>query len=227
MKKIVCFFMAAYMVIGCGSMSQTAKGTLIGSGTGAAIGSGLGYLFGRDGKSAAIGAAIGTAIGAGTGAVIGKKMDKKAEELAKLESAKVEKVEDSNGLQAIKVTFDSGILFPTNGTSLTAKSKVELAKFAKEMNDMKDTDITIYGHTDNTGSKEVNDRISKQRADAVSAYLQSCGMAASRMKSEGLSYNCPIADNATKEGRAQNRRVEIFITANEKMVKDAESGNLK
>ena len=143
-----------------------------------------------------------------------------------MQSAQVEQVEDANGLQAIKVTFNSGILFPTNGSSLSADSKKELAQFAQKMSDMVDTDITIYGHTDNTGSDAVNEKLSAQRAESVATYLKSCGIAGSRMTTEGKSYSMPVADNATKEGRAQNRRVEIYISANEDMIKAAEDGKL-
>ena len=179
-----------------------------------------------DGKGAAIGAAIGTAVGAGTGAVIGKKMDKKAAELEALENAQVETVQDQNGLQAIKVTFNSGILFPTNGSTLSQTSKNELSQFATKMSDMQDTDITIYGHTDNTGSDAVNERLSNERAQSVATYLKNCGIASSRMTTEGKSYSMPVADNSTKEGRAQNRRVEIYITANKTMIEKAENGTL-
>ena len=74
---------------------------------------------------------------------------------------------------------------------------------------------------------EVNERISLQRANAVVEYLKTCGIAADRLTAEGLSYNYPVADNSTKEGRAENRRVEIFISANEEMIKAAEEGTLK
>ena len=225
MKKAILSFLCAAMIFsGCG-MSNTGKGALIGTGAGAAVGAGIGAIFGN-GKGAAIGAAVGTAVGASAGAIIGKKMDKKAEELAALQNAQVEQVEDANGLQAIKVTFNSGILFPTNGSSLSADSKKELAQFAQKMSDMVDTDITIYGHTDNTGSDAVNEKLSAQRAESVATYLKSCGIAVSRMTTEGKSYSMPVADNATKEGRAQNRRVEIYISANEDMIKAAEDGKL-
>ena len=218
MKKVVLSFMCAAMVFsGCGTMSKTGQGTLLGSGAGAIIGAGI---------CAAIGAAIGTAVGAGTGAVIGKKMDKKAAELEALENAKVETVQDQNGLQAIKVTFNSGILFPTNGSTLSQTSKNELSQFATKMSDMQDTDITIYGHTDNTGSDAVNERLSNERAQSVATYLKNCGIASSRMTTEGKSYSMPVADNSTKEGRAQNRRVEIYITANKTMIEKAENGTL-
>ena len=184
-------------------------------------------LIGRDGKGAAIGAAIGSAVGAGTGAIIGKKMDEKAAALAKeMENAQVETITDVNGLQAIKVTFESGILFPTNGTTLSAQAKNQLATFSTQMKDLQDTDITIYGHTDNTGSASVNERISLQRAESVASYLQSRGINASRIHSEGKSYNDPVADNDTAEGRAKNRRVEVYVTANENMIQAAENGKL-
>ena len=225
-KAFVSLMCAAVVFSGCANMSNTGKGTLIGSGAGAAVGAGIGAIIGHDGKAAAIGAAIGTAVGAGAGAIIGKKMDKKAEELAALENAQVETVEDANGLEAIKVTFNSGILFDTNKADLKQASKNELSQFASKMADMVDTDITIYGHTDNTGSDAVNERLSNERAQSVANYLKNCGIASSRMTTEGKSYSMPVADNSTKEGRAQNRRVEIYISANENMIKAAEEGNL-
>ncbi len=226
MKKVVLSFLCVAMVFSsCANMNKTGKGTLIGSGAGAIIGAGIGAALG-DKKGAAIGTAIGTAVGAGAGAIIGKKMDKKAEELAALENAQVEQVTDQNGLQAIKVTFNSGILFDTNKSDLKQASKNELSQFAQKMADMTDTDITIYGHTDNTGSDAVNEKLSNARAQSVANYLKNCGIASSRMTTEGKSYSMPVADNSTKEGRAQNRRVEIYISANEKMIEKAENGSL-
>ena len=228
MKKVILSFMCVMMVFsGCSNMSKTGKGTLIGSGAGAAIGAGLGAIIGKDGKGAAIGAAIGTAVGAGAGAVIGKKMDKKAEELKALENAQVETVEDQNGLEAIKVTFNSGILFDTNKADLKQASKNELSQFATKMSDMVDTDITIYGHTDSSGNDAINQPLSEKRAQSVADYLKNCGISSSRMTVEGKSSSMPVADNATKEGKAQNRRVEIYISANQKMIEAAENGTLE
>ena len=224
MKKYIAFFLCGAMILsGCSSMSKMAQDALIGTGAGAAVGAGVGALIGKDGKAAAIGAAVGSAVGATAGAIIGKKMDQKAAELAALEAATVETVEDANGLEAIKVTFDSGILFALNRADLNAASKENLAKFAAQMADLPETDITIYGHTDNTGSDAVNERLSKQRAQSVLDYLKSCGIAEGRMTSEGMSYHMPVASNETAEGRAQNRRVEVYISANENMIKQAEA----
>ena len=226
MKKIASILLCGALIVGCG-MSNLGKGTLIGSGAGAAIGAGIGYLIGGDGKAAAIGAGIGTAVGAGTGAIIGNKMDKKAAELAALENAQVETVTDVNGLKAIKVTFDNGILFDFNKSTLKPEAKESLNKFAAEMADMTETNITVYGHTDNQGTAAANKKVSDQRANAVAKYLAQKGISKDRIVADGLSFDFPVADNATAEGRAQNRRVEIYVSANEEMVKEAENGKLK
>lgn len=210
---------------GCASMSNTGKGAAIGAGGGAALGAGIGALAGK-GKGAAIGAAVGAAVGSGTGALIGRRMDKQKKELEAIEGAKVETVQDANNLQAIKVTFDNGILFPTNKSELSPASREALIKFANSLKNSPDTDVTIYGHTDNTGSRAVNERISKERADAVANFLVGQGISRSRITTEGLAYDQPVADNSTAAGRAQNRRVEVYITANANMIQKAEEGKL-
>ena len=229
MKKLLSVVIcAALMLSGCGTMNNTTKGGLIGGGSGAAAGAGVGALIGKDGKGAAIGAAIGTAVGAGVGVLIGNRMDKKAAELAEqLENANVEVVTDANDLKAVKVTFESGILFKTSSFALSDASKAQLEKFAKDIADMPDTDLTILGHTDNTGTPEYNEKLSVDRAESVATYLnKNCGIDKNRMTIEGRSFREPVADNSTVEGRLQNRRVEIYLTANEKMIQDAENGKL-
>lgn len=171
MKRFLSIILCCSLIAGCG-ISNTGKGSLIGSGAGAALGAGLGYLLGGDGQAAAIGAAIGTAVGAGSGAIIGKQMDKKAAELAAaMEDAQVETVTDVNGLEAIKVTMDNGILFDFNKSTLKPAAKAQLDKFAAEMADMPETNINVYGHTDNIGSADANKKVSTQRAQAVAKYL--------------------------------------------------------
>ena len=226
MKKIIAICLSATLLLSsCASWNKTTNGSLLGGSAGAIIGAGIGALIGNDAKSAAIGAAIGGAVGGGTGAIIGHKMDKKAEELAAIEAAKVETVTDVNGLEAIKVTFDSGILFGFNSSKLSSESKESLDQFAQTMADMTETDITVYGHTDNVGTAEANEKVSAKRANEVASYLTKAGIAAERITAEGKSYTMPVASNDTEEGRAQNRRVEIFISANENMIKEAEAQN--
>ncbi len=226
MKKLtkilgVCVLSSTVLLSGCG-MNNTGKGALIGGAGASALGAGVGALIGG-GKGAGIGAAVGAAVGAGAGALIGRKMDKQAEELRKIENAKVEEATDANGLKAIRVTFDGGILFPTNGTTLSAAARTDLSEFALTLENNPQTNVQVYGFTDNTGSMAANQKVSTGRADAVRTYLEKCGIAASRITAEGRPMTDYIATNATAEGRAQNRRVEIFISANEEMIRQAEA----
>lgn len=209
-------------------MNNTGKGALIGGGGGAALGAGLGAIIGG-GKGAAIGSAIGAGVGAGAGALIGRKMDKQQQELERqlAESATVEQVKDANGLQAIKVTFNSGILFPTNGTTLSENAKSELSQFAVSLKNNPQTNVQIYGFTDNTGSMAVNQKVADGRSGAVKSYLVNSGVDFTRLSSQGVPMASYVASNDTPEGRAQNRRVEIYITANEQMIQQAEAGTLK
>ena len=227
LASVVTLCVAMLFSSGCSSMSNLGKGALIGTGGGAALGAGIGALIGK-GKGAAIGAGVGAAVGAGVGALIGNKMDKQQKELEEqLANAKVEEVTDVNGFQGIKVTFEGGILFPTNGTTLSASAKTNLTKFAASLTENPDTDVQVFGFTDNTGSMAANEKVSNGRAQSVHTYLVNNGVASARVTSKGLPMDYYIADNATAEGRAQNRRVEIYITANEDMIKQAEAGTLK
>lgn len=216
-----CLFLSS----GCASMNNTGKGALIGGGGGAAVGAGLGALIGG-GKGALIGSAIGAGVGAGAGALIGNKMDKQQKELEQIQNAQVEETVDQNGLQAIKVTFEGGILFPTGKSDLSASAKNSLSQFAASLRNNPDTNVQIFGYTDNTGGYEVNDRISNERADAVRTYLVNSGITGSRITAAGIPMADYVASNETAEGRAQNRRVEIFISANETMIQKANAGTL-
>ena len=145
LKIAVIALLAGTILVGetaCNSMNQTGKGALIGGGGGAALGAGLRALNGG-GKGAGIGSAIGAAVGAGAGALIGRRMDKQQQELqAQLANqAKVEQTTDQNGLQAIKVTFDGGILFPTNGTTLSPQAQADLSRFAVNLEQNPGTNV--------------------------------------------------------------------------------------
>ncbi|MGI6073214.1 MAG: OmpA family protein [Fermentimonas sp.] len=200
----------------CGA-SKAVQGGAIGAGSGAAVGAGIGAVAGG-GKGAALGAGIGAIVGGAAGSIIGDRMDKQAAELEQIEGAQVEKV---NQGEAIKVTFESGILFATNSSTLSAASRTSLDKFAASLQNNPDTDIEIFGHTDSTGSDAINNPLSVRRAESVYNYLNSKGVSGMRMSFDGKGSTSPVADNSTVEGRAQNRRVEVYILPNAKMIQDA------
>ena len=215
--KIISLLLCIGMLVAC---NNTQKGAGIGAGGGAVLGGIIGAIAGNT----AIGAAVGGAVGAGAGAIIGKKMDKAKAEAEAVKNAQVESVTDANGLDAVKVTFDSGILFATNKADLSATAKNSLAQFAQVLNNNKDMDIAIIGHTDNTGSDAINQPLSVSRANSVNNYLKSCGVSSSQIKSvEGQGSSNPVADNSTKAGRQQNRRVEVYMYASQKMIEDAQA----
>jgi outer membrane protein OmpA-like peptidoglycan-associated protein len=227
LKSICVALCAALVLAGCG-MSKTGQGALIGGGGGAALGAIIGALAGN----AAIGTAIGGAVGAGAGAIIGKKMDKAKKEAEAIQNAQVEEVKDANGLDAVKVTFDSGILFSTGKSTLTSSSKASLQELANVLKNNSDCDVAIQGYTDNQGwknstaeqSAQKNQALSLDRAAAVSAYLQSLSVPVAQIKSvEGFGQSNPVADNSTKAGQAQNRRVEVYMYASQKMIQDAKA----
>lgn len=227
LKSICVALCAALVLAGCG-MSKTGQGALIGGGGGAALGAIIGALAGN----AAIGTAIGGAVGAGAGAIIGKKMDKAKKEAEAIQNAQVEEVKDANGLDAVKVTFDSGILFGTGKSTLTSSSKASLQELASVLKNNSDCDVAIQGYTDNQGwknstaeqSAQKNQALSLDRATAVSSYLQALSVPVSQIKSvEGFGQSNPVADNSTKAGQARNRRVEVYMYASQKMIQDAKA----
>lgn len=220
--KITALTLAAILTLGsCGTINNAGKGALIGGGSGAAVGGLIGGLIGK-GKGAAIGAAVGSAVGAGAGAAIGHRMDEKAKEAEKIEGAQVEKVTDTNGLTAVKVTFDSGILFDFNSSTLSNSSKQSLSEFAKILKEDPAIDIAVFGHTDKVGTVAANEKVSTNRAFAVQQYLQQCGVSPSQFKEvKGVGYS----QYDESKSAEQNRRVEVYMYASEQMIKEAEKQN--
>lgn len=224
MRNLKVISMALCLVLIVSACNNTQKGAAIGAGGGALLGALVGKLAGNT----AIGAAVGTAVGTGAGVLIGKKMDKVKAEAEAVQNAQVQEVTDANGLQAVKVTFDSGILFATNKADLNSAAKTSLTNFANVLKNNTGCDVAIYGHTDSTGSDAINNPLSVSRANSVSNYLKSCGVSGSQIKAvEGQGSTNPVADNSTSAGRAQNRRVEVYMYASHEMIKAAEAGTLQ
>lgn len=140
-----------------------------------------------------------------------QQVDKKALDLANLKGATVESVTLKDGAVALKVTFDSGILFGFNKADLSEEAKQSLSRLVTSIADMPDSKVRVFGHTDIVGSAEANQAVSAKRAKEVAKYLETKGIAASRITAEGKSFTQPVADNSTEAGRAKNRRVEIYV----------------
>lgn len=222
MKKITSIILFSTLVVsvfiyGC-SASNTVKGGAIGGVSGGVVGGVIGHYAGNT----VLGAIIGAAVGGTAGALIGNYMDKQAEEMENdIAGAKIERVGEG-----IKITFDSGILFATNSSTLQPQAKTNINKLAVILNKYPDTNILVTGHTDSDGTEQYNKTLSEQRAKAVSDYSTTQGVNSSRLSITGLGEKEPIALNETVEGKRLNRRVEIAVFANEKLKKAAERGEL-
>ena len=219
MKKAINISLSIFLsllILSCTAI-QNANKTQKGAGLGVAAGAILGGVIGGNIKGALIGAAIGGA----AGGVIGKVMDKQADKIKEaIPGAQVERVGEG-----IHVVFDenSGVIFATNKSDLTSKSKTNLDKMVQILKDFPDTYLSIQGYTDDTGSAEYNMALSEKRAQSVVNYFTSKGINPNRFSVKAFGETNPKYDNKTAEGRSKNRRVEIAITANKDMIEDAQA----
>ena len=226
MKKIAIYlvaiiFTSSSILTGCQAVKNTNKtqrGAAIGAVGGGILGAVLGNNLGKGGNGA-LGAVLGTVVGGVAGGVIGNKMDKQAREIKEaLPGAEVERVGEGIRL----VLGENSVNFDFNKANLTSKAKSNLDRLVPVLKSYADTDIKIYGFTDSKGADDYNLNLSTQRAAAVKNYLATKGLVTGRFSVVGLGEAEPLATNDTEAGRAQNRRVEFAIVANEKMVQDAE-----
>lgn len=213
MEKIIVALSAIAMSVsglsGCANMTETQKTT----GTGAAIGAAAGGVIGAvtgDRKSAATGAAIGAAVGAGGGYLWSKHMEK--------QKAEMEQATQGTGVTVsqtadnrLKLDIPSDVSFDTNRYDIKPNLRPILDRFATTLNENPVTTVTIIGHTDSTGTDAINNPLSVNRAASTRDYLVARGVAANRIAIDGRGSREPIADNNTVEGRAKNRRVEVFV----------------
>jgi len=215
MKMSLIMIISSILILsGCASWNKTQKGAVVGTAAGGAMGAVIGRASGNTTLSEIIRAAVGGA----AGEVIGNQMDKQAEEIEKtVPDAKVERVGEG-----IVVEFNSNVLFGFDQSNLTGDAKTNLDKLVTVLNKYPDTNIEVQGHTDSKGSKSYNQSLSERRANEVSGYLAGKSITANRLTIKGFGETAPKYENDTDAGRTQNRRVEFLITANEKMIAEAE-----
>jgi outer membrane protein OmpA-like peptidoglycan-associated protein len=215
-KRIIALCLILSLVLmgtGCAEWSRMQKGAAIGAGTGGVAGGLIGHAAGNT----AVGVLLGAVIGGAAGAFIGNYMDKQAAEIERdIAGARVERVGEG-----IKITFSSGVMFDVNRAVLKDQYRGELGELATILNKYEDTNILLEGHTDSTGTEEYNLELSKKRSQSVANYLATQNVNPTRFTIMGYGESQPIASNETSDGRAQNRRAEVAIYANEKLKKVA------
>ncbi|MXO91321.1 OmpA family protein [Pontixanthobacter aquaemixtae] len=180
--------------------------TAIGGVGGAVLGGLLGGVIG--GKTGRI---IGAGVGGVAGGVVGYKMDQQIKELREQTAGTGVDVTEVDGGSAILVNLPDGVTFDVNSYTIKPAFRTTLDSVSNSLVQYPDSLIDVYGHTDSSGSDAYNQRLSEQRAEAVANYMSSRGVSSARIRWQGFGETAPIADNATAQGRALNRRVEIKI----------------
>ncbi|HEX7046512.1 MAG TPA: OmpA family protein [Gammaproteobacteria bacterium] len=184
---------------------KTASGAAIGAIAGAIVGAASGDNAAENRKRALIGAGVGALTGAG----VGYYMDRQEAELRQqLEGTGVSVTRSGD---EIILNMPGNITFQTDSAALKTDFFDVLNAVASVLDEYEKTVVVIEGHTDSTGSEAYNQQLSEQRAAAVGSYLDSQGVGAERMVIVGYGEARPVASNATPEGRAQNRRVELTL----------------
>lgn len=215
--------MVISLSIGCKAVQNTNK-TQRGAGIGAAGGAVIGGVIGNnvgDGNNTALGAILGAVIGGAAGGYIGNRMDKQAQRIEEeIPGAEVTRVGEG-----INVTFneDAGVYFDTNKSNVKGTSATTLDRLAGILKEYPDSNVLVEGHTDSAGPDDYNMNLSKQRAQSVTDYLIQKGISGVRLTTKWYGEAQPKGDNSTTEGKAQNRRVELAIVANEELKQEAKA----
>ena len=187
---------------------KTKKGAVIGGVAGAIAGAII--HNNRGSGNAKRGAVVGGVVGAATGAIVGAMMDKQERELRQIDGVDVTRTDEDE----LKVTVRNEVLFDFDSAALRSSSRDELREMADVFNKYNDTTIVVAGHTDSKGSAAYNQRLSNRRANAVSNYLEDLGVRGSRLEAIGYGESRPKSSNDTASGRQRNRRVELYVRAN-------------
>lgn len=192
----------AVLLTGCATTTPEQKS----AGTGALIGAVAGQILGRDSKSTAIGAGLG-ALG---GYVWSKNMEDKKRAMEQA-TAGTGTVVTQTADNQLKLSIPNDISFDTGRADIKLNLRPILDQFAQGLSQQTGMEVRIMGHTDNTGSDAINNPLSVNRAQSARDYLVSRGVSSSRISIDGRGSREPIASNATAEGRARNRRIDIFL----------------
>ena len=198
---------AALLMAGCADMSPRQQGTAQGAGIGALAGA---VLSSATGGRAGTGAVIGGAVGAVAGNVWSKRQEDRRvalEQATRGTGVEVSRTSDNQ----LKLNIPNDVSFDLNSAAIRPSMRSVLDPFASQLRDDSNARVSVIGHTDSSGSDALNNLLSIDRAQSVRDYLVSRGVAASHVQIAGRGEREPVADNATADGRARNRRVEIYL----------------
>jgi outer membrane protein OmpA-like peptidoglycan-associated protein len=198
----------ALLFSGCAEMSDTQRRTTTGAGIGAVAGAVIGSTTGH---SAGKGALIGGALGAVAGNVWSNRMEEKKRALEQATQGTGMEVSRTTDNQ-LKLNVPADVSFDVGRADIKPQLRQVLDQFAQGLQNQPTSVVRIIGHADATGSDEANNYLSAQRAQSVRNFLVDRGVNGNRVETAGRGSREPVATNDTAEGRARNRRVEIFLS---------------
>lgn len=210
MKKTIVVLAASLALAGCQNMSDTQRRTAIGTGAGALAGAALGSAVGGSGTATRNMAVLGAAAGGIGTYVWSQRMEQQKlamEQATQGTGVEVTQTADNQ----LRLNVPSDVSFDTNSAQIKPNLAPVLDRFAQTLNANPGSTVRIIGHTDNTGSDAINDPLSVNRAASTRQYLAARGVDPARIAIDGRGSREPIADNASAQGRAMNRRVEIYV----------------
>jgi len=205
LRTLAVSLLAALAATGCADMSERQKGTAGGGAIGAVAGA---VLAKATGGKAGTGAVVGGAVGAVAGNLWSKRMEDKRkamEQATQGTGIEVARTPDNE----LKVNVPSDFSFDVGRANVKPEMRPVLDQFAQGLDP--NMHVRVIGHTDSTGSDAVNNPLSMDRAQSVRSYLVNKGVSAGRIDTDGKGSYLPVADNTSPNGRARNRRVEIFL----------------
>jgi len=215
MKKIILSTAAlAVLLSGCAGgmsgMSDTQRTTGIGAGVGALSGVLIGAVTGGSGKALGTGAALGAGAGALGGYLWSQRMESQKREMeTATRGTGIGVTQTANN--ELKLAIPSDVSFDTGQSAIKSNFAPILSQFSNGLRSNPNAEVRIIGHTDNTGSDAINNPLSVDRAESTRDYMIGRGVPAGAIRVEGRGSREPVADNNSTAGRAQNRRVEIFV----------------
>lgn len=178
---------------------------------GGLLGAGIGAASARGGDRL-LGATIGGILGTAAGGIVGASLDKQAADLRR--SIATQSISVTNFGSYLLVRMPQDVLFDTGSAVVNPRLIPDLLRVGGNLVDYPASSVEVVGHTDNTGSAELNQRLSERRAASVAQILVNGGLQRSRVLTVGRGEDEPIASNLTAQGRAQNRRVDVIIRPN-------------
>ncbi len=208
--RMLALSLCAVLTVGCAGMTEEQQAAAIGAGVGTLVGVAAAGATGGSGKSTRRGAVIGAGVGALGGYIWSRQMQEQKramEEATAGTGVSVVQTPDNR----LKLEVPSDISFDTNRADIRPEFQPILDQFATSLTSHTATQVTIVGHTDSTGTDAINDPLSVNRAASTREYLVARGVDPLRIAIDGRGSREPVAENSTVSGRAQNRRVEIYV----------------